>query len=581
MTPIRATTRFRLMLLAPGVAAALTGAVVLAALVPPLLRQGVSEALLGALDVLGPLVARQGDLPAPRLQAWMRSLAAGTSVRLTVIDADGRVLADSASEWSALQAMENHGHRPEVVAALASGSGSAVRRSATTGTPYVYAARRIFRPEGRVWVVRVARPLRALDEIYLHLLQVLLVSVLSAGLAAAVVAHWFRRRVLAPFLQLVRDSEQLAGAQPGRRLAEPPVAELASLARSFNRMAARVEEQLTGKEAERRQLEEILAAMGEGVLVTDELGRPVFANDAFRGLLALPAGAAAAQLLELARNGRLQELLRQALRGQPAAEEVAVGGRTLAIAALPLGARGGALLVVRDLTASERAARLRRDFVANISHELKTPLAVIRGAAETLADHAGEGREPTQRFAGRILEQSLRLQELLEDLLTLARLESPEASARRQPVDLPAVVARAVEATRPLAEARGLQLRVELAAVPPIEGDGSALERLAVNLLDNAVKYNRPGGWVEVALAQRDGAVVLEVADGGAGIAEDDLARVFERFYRVDKGRGRREGGSGLGLAIVKHVAENHGGRVEVESAVGTGSRFRVRLPLR
>jgi two-component system phosphate regulon sensor histidine kinase PhoR len=581
MPPIHATRRFQLMLMAPGVAAALVSAAVFALLFPPLLRQGVSEALLASLDALAPLVARQPVAAGAALQDWVLGTAGEAGVRLTVIDGDGTVLADSALDWRHVQRVENHASREEVAAALATGAGSAVRRSATTGDPYVYAARRVVTAQGRLLVVRAARPLRALGNVYAHQMQVLIASLLAAGRAAAAVAAWFRRRVLAPFLSLVADSEQLAGAQPGRRLGEPPVKELASLARSFNRMAARVEEQVTGKEAERRQLEEILAAMGEGVLVTDGEGRPVFANAAFRELLRLPAAAPAPQLLALARNGRLQELLRAALSGTSASEEIAAGGRTLAVAARPLGTRGGALLVVRDLSTSERAARTRRDFVANISHELKTPLAVIRGAAETLADHAEGEEDATQRFTGRILEQCLRLQELLEDLLTLARLESPEASARRQPVDLAAVLGRAVEVERPLAEAKGVSLRATLAPVPSVEGDGTALERMALNLLDNAIKYNRPGGWVEARLQANDGEILLEVTDGGAGIAESDLGRIFERFYRVDKGRGRGEGGSGLGLAIVKHVAENHGGRVEVESTAGLGSRFCVRLPLR
>ena len=572
------------MLWAPGVAAALAAAGVMALLAPGLLRQGVSEALLAALDVLAPLVARNADLPPAERQAWLVDLAGQAGVRITLVDRQGRVVADSARDHAGVRRMDNHLDRPEVRDALATGSGSAVRRSATTGTPYVYAARRLYTAGGEAWVVRVAEPLEALDAVYRHLLQALLVALLCAGLAVAGVAAWFRRRVLAPFLGLVSGSEQLARELPGRRVEEPPVDELAHLARSLNRMAERVEEQVTAKEAERRRLEEILDGMGEGVLVTGASGEPVFANPAFRELLALPAGVATGQLLELLRKPRVDELLRRALRGAAEAEELAVAGRTLALASRPLGVQRGALLVVRDLSATERAARSRRDFVANVSHELKTPLAVIRGAAETLADHArhdpgAAADEPTTRFAGRILEQSLRLQDLLEDLLTLARLESPEAAARRRPVDLRAVVARAVELAAPLAEAREVSVATRLEEVSAIEGDEPALERLALNLLDNAVKYNRPGGWVEVRLAPSGDAVVLEVADGGAGIPVEELPRVFERFYRVDKARGRAEGGSGLGLAIVKHVTENHGGRVEVESAPGAGSRFRVRLP--
>ena len=236
--------------------------------------------------------------------------------------------------------------------------------------------------------------------------------------------------------------------------------------------------------------------------------------------------------------------------------------------------------MVRDTTEATRLAEMRRDFVANVSHELKTPLAAIRGFAETLRDGALDEPATARRFTERILQQCRRLQALLEDLLTLSRLESVEVPAERAQVDLRALVRRAVELMAPAAQERRVRLAVEEQPTTPISGDADDLERLVLNLLENAIKYNRPEGTVTVRLRKGVSQVVLEVADTGLGIPQESLSRIFERFYRVDKSRAREEGGTGLGLAIVKHVAQAHGGQVEVESRAGRGSTFRVRLPV-
>jgi two-component system phosphate regulon sensor histidine kinase PhoR len=257
----------------------------------------------------------------------------------------------------------------------------------------------------------------------------------------------------------------------------------------------------------------------------------------------------------------------------------------------------GAVVVARDTTQATRLDEMRRDFVANVSHELKTPLSAIRAYAETLRDGALEDRPAAQRFVARILEQSRRLQALLDDLLTLSRLESLEERPRREPVDLLPILRRAVEVVEDAARGRGIEVRIEeppgaAAPVPPVLADREGLERLTTNLLENAVKYNREGGRVAIRLSRtasgeapgERGHAVLEVADTGIGIPEEALPRIFERFYRVDKGRARPEGGgaggTGLGLAIVKHVTQSAGGQVEVESELGVGTTFRVRLPL-
>jgi two-component system phosphate regulon sensor histidine kinase PhoR len=227
-----------------------------------------------------------------------------------------------------------------------------------------------------------------------------------------------------------------------------------------------------------------------------------------------------------------------------------------------------------------RLTQIRRDFIANISHELKTPLSAIRGYTETLRDGAMQEPEASSRFLGRILQQCSRLQTLLEDLLTLSRLENLEGHLERRTIDLERILDDCLETLAPQIADKQIHLEVEESPVPTVRGDAEALQRLFINLLDNAIKYNRKGGQVDVHLKPEPDRVVFQVSDTGIGIPTASIDRVFERFYRVDKGRSRDEGGTGLGLAIVKHVAQLHGGRVEVESRLGEGSTFRVFLPV-
>jgi two-component system phosphate regulon sensor histidine kinase PhoR len=236
--------------------------------------------------------------------------------------------------------------------------------------------------------------------------------------------------------------------------------------------------------------------------------------------------------------------------------------------------------MARDVTAANRLTRMRRDFVTNLSHEIKTPLAIIRGAAETLEEAGPGDAVAAGRFVRRIVEQIYRMEDLLKDLLTLSRLESPEASRHRLPCDLAAISHRAIELLAPLAGRAQVTLRAEIEPVPTLAGDGKALERLVLNLVVNAIQYNREGGHVTLRLHPRANSIVLEVEDDGVGIPAADVPRIFERFYRVDKGRGRAEGGSGLGLAIVKHVVQAHGGTLEVKTEIDRGSMFSVVLPV-
>jgi two-component system phosphate regulon sensor histidine kinase PhoR len=359
---------------------------------------------------------------------------------------------------------------------------------------------------------------------------------------------------------------------------------LGSLAQAVNRLAAGAEERIAAAEVERDQLRIILERMSEGVLVVGPDGRALLANPAFRRLFSLEGSVVGRPPLEISRLPQLARTLEATLAGgRPETAEIDLEmpiRRNLSLASASLGEGAGAVVVARDTTAFAQLARVRRDFVANVSHELKTPLAAIRGYAETLRDGALAEGATARRFTERIVAQCRRLQALLDDLLTLSRLESLEGAALPlAPLDLAAIAQRAAELVAEPAREKGVAVAVTLGEGRSVLGHPASLERLTVNLLENAVKYNRPGGQVRVTVEGAGGEVLLSVADTGLGIPPEALPRIFERFYRVDKGRAREEGGTGLGLAIVKHIAQLHGGRVEVESEERKGSTFRVYLP--
>jgi two-component system phosphate regulon sensor histidine kinase PhoR len=574
--------KLRLALLWPALAALAVVALLLAWMLPRRFEALAASELLEMTALVSPLAAEQVEGHPETLQAWARRIAGGSQLRVTLIGADGVVLADSTRNDAELARMDNHGRRPEVRQALARGSGTSVRRSATTGITYAYAARTVGLSRGGLLVVRLAAPVRTLAVLERQLARASLLAVLAALLVTGLLSWWVGRRLSRPVAALIAGADRFAGGELGHRVAVPVERELSALALALNRLAEHAETQLSAAEDERDHLRSILASMAEGVLVTDVQGRALLANPAFTRLFAIRGEVAGKLPIEVTREGVLQQLVTTTLAGgAPGGADLVLDRgerRHLGLLAAPLGGGRGVVVVARDVTPFVRLTEMRRDFVANVSHELKTPLAAIRGLAETLRDGALADAETSTRFVGRILDQCARLQALLEDLLTLSRLESPAGAQAPEPVELAALARLAAEVIAPAAAERGVTLEVETGEAT-LRGDADALERLLLNLLDNAVKYNRPQGSVRLSVRRVGGAVVIEVADTGIGIPAEHLPRIFERFYRVDRARSRGEGGTGLGLAIVKHVAQLHRGRVEVESEPGKGSTFRVVLP--
>lgn len=522
--------------------------------------------LIDALASQGRAVRRA--LPAegalqPEAQALGRSIGA----RMTVIRIDGVVLADSEHDPST---MENHRSRPEVQQALRGRVGTATRKSATIGIAFRYLAL----PPERGRIVRLALPLTEVQSKLRTLRAILIVGFGLAALAGLFVLWAIARGVSRPLGRMADAAELIGTGELSMEVPEEGSEELVRLARNLNRMRDEVARRIADIERDRGTREAILSAMEDGVLLFDRDGSVVYQNDRARELL----GA----LLESSRgvsHPALRQLVESAEAGTvPESVEVVAGPghRTLLASALPISG-GQTLMVLRDVTQARMIDAVRRDFVANASHELKTPVASIQALAETLVAAATNDPDEVPRFAAQLEREAVRLSRIVTDLLDLSRLEG-EAGLRAE-VRLDRLVAEEVDRLRQPAQEAGLTILGHLDTPVLVRGSARDLSLLARNLLENAAQYTRSGGQIEVSVRTEDGAAVLSVRDTGLGIPARDQARIFERFYRADRARSRETGGTGLGLSIVKHIVENHGGTVEVRSELGQGSTFTVRIP--
>lgn len=363
--------------------------------------------------------------------------------------------------------------------------------------------------------------------------------------------------------------------------------ELAELAGALSDTVAQLGQTIRTLTDERNRSAAILGSMVEGVAVVGAEERILYCNRAFEKILELPAGTSQGKkLVETVRQIELLTAVRQVLSGgSEIAGEVEVGTirpRNFSVTSAPVQGAGtrSAVLVLHDITELRRLERVRRDFVANVSHEFKTPLTAIQGFAETLLGGALDDQANRQRFVEIIREHARRLTRLTDDLLKLSRIEAGQMELEFRPVNVAGLVNGCVETSRLKAEAKSINITVDLPFhLPPVRADAAWLSEVLQNLLDNAVQYTMSGGCIQISAESHDGQVEFIVADTGIGIPEADLERIFERFYRVDAARSRQAGGTGLGLSIARHIVEAHGGRIRVESAVGQGSRFHFSIP--
>ncbi len=510
-----------------------------------------------------------------------------SATRITVVLPDGTVIGDS-RETPLL--MENHSDRPEITSALAGQTGRSLRFSNTLMQRMLYVAIPIRDSQGIVAVLRTALPATALEtEIRSFQLKIVLGGCILALLAATI--SWvISRRISRPIEQMKKSAEQFAAGDLSHRLTYSANEEMAGLADSLNQMAAQLDNRIKTIINQRNHLETVLTSMLEGVIAVDSEERIVSINRAAAQLFENePENCQNKSIQEVIRSSALQQLIRNALNNpNPAEEDITVyqnEERVIDVKSSPLMDAGrqqiGTLVVFNDVTQLRHLENMRRDFVANVSHEIKTPLTAIKGFVETLQQGKVDKAEEKERFLGIIQKHVDRLNSIIEDLLVLSRIEQEDErkEIKLQQVKIRDIFEAAIQLCRSKAEEKKIRIKLDCDKETTAMLDPTLIEQAVANLLDNALKYSEPQSMVLVRSHRKNSEMVISVKDHGIGIAQKHLPRLFERFYRVDKSRSRSMGGTGLGLAIVKHIAQAHGGQVMVESRLGEGSCFSIHLP--
>ncbi len=538
------------------------------------LRQNLENEIALTLENEARLVREALPTDSTRWQEAVHQFARQTRHRITVVDRTGRVRADSDFPAGPLPAVENHAGRPEVRAALSRGRGIASRRSDTVGQPFLYVA-----VAGGPGVVRVAAGLEQVDDVVRRAQGAVAGGALLALLIGSLLAGLAGRSIAQPLMAISAAARSIAAGAPPR-FPRSGIPDIDSLVQALRQMHRQLGDRFDDLRREQAETAALVESMVEGVIAADGRGRTITANGAARRLLGYGKTEELPDLLELFRLKAAREVVDAVLQGRAVQDrELDVDDRAILMNARPLPS-GGAVLVLHDLTEIRRLEAVRRDFVANVSHELKTPLTSISGYAETLLADTPD-QETTRQFLTTILDNARRMQRLVDDLLDLSRIEAGRWQPDPEPVNVADTAREVWNELADRARARGMEFSVDIEpGAATVRADVEALRQVLTNLLENSLRYTGRGGHIVCRSRLEGGGLAVSVADNGSGIAHEHLARIFERFYRADQSRSREEGGTGLGLAIVKHLVEAHGGRVYAESERGMGTSVTCWFPL-
>ena len=519
------------------------------------------------------------------IEAKMALLALISQARVTLIDESGKVLADTESKTAG---MENHLDRPEIQEARIKGRGSAIRHSHTLGADMLYVALPIRSADGSGGYVRLARPLfeikHATDQLYRSILKAILIMIAPSLLIALLFAY----RLTAPIKRMEKFTDDLRrGRKPGMLFIRTS-GELQQLGENLNYLVQELHDKIRLANEEKEKLAAAFSSMTEGVLILDSSDRIETFNRIFPEIIVSRHGDITGKtLIEAFRNIELQETLDLFKETrEPLTREITIGEMTpislnVSISKIQ-GEEGKTILVFHDITRLKRLERMRVDFVANVTHEIKTPLTAILGFVETLQKGAIEDEKTALRFLEIIERHAQRLNRLLEDLLMISNIELGEARFLFESVSLSGVLENVLAVVSPGSVAKSITMENNTPEnLPLIRADRDRLDQILLNVLDNAVKFTPEGGKVSItATDEKDGMVVIRISDTGIGVPNSEIARLGERFYRVDRTRSREMGGTGLGLSIVKHLIAAHGGNMEIQSRLGQGTTVILRFPV-
>lgn len=544
------------------------------------IEQGLFNQALALTPAMSDILEK-GELMAPDA---LNRLIPGVTARVTLIDSDGQVLADSLKP---AELMDNHAGRPEVLASSTASFGVSSRFSDTLGLSMHYLAVQVRNPTGRHGFLRLAVPLTTIEEQLATLQNRIFMSAAGVGLLFLLIGYFLAYRLTNPIAKMTEIAANIAKGDYHLRLPSDREDEIGQLSVVINELALGAQERIDELTENRNTLASVLAGLAEGVVAVDLDQRVLHINDAALTMLGLNTNQVLQKKFEEVPTAReIRQVLETSIKEQSGmSATVSLGDRTFDCSCVLMREEdrvgSGAILVLEDVTERLRLEKVRSDFVANASHELKTPISAIRGLIETIIDDPEMPADVFSRFIERIRQQTIRLDKIVQDLLHLSRFDSSDQERMVERVDLAGVVRQVYQAKTFDASDAGVDLSLDLQTETlEVRGDAEALNQLVTNLVDNAIKYTSDDGFVKVRLLTVGTMALLEVEDNGPGISKDEQQRIFERFYRIDRARSRELGGTGLGLSIVKHIAAAHNGSVAVESVVGKGSTFCVRIPL-
>jgi len=508
------------------------------------------------------------------LDAYLKNIGKNIHARVTVIDPQGIVLADTEK---APGTMENHRYRPEVAEALEGKIGRSLRFSYTVEEQMLYVGLPMDKNGSVQAVLRLSLFMKNIQAL-LHSLRVTVGrAVLLMVTLALLAALLFSLHLTRPIRKLTNASQQVAAGDLQTRVRIRNRDEFQELGKSFNVMISRIAELISDLSRQKEELSNILTSIEEALAVLDHEGKVILANEAFKKLI--PKISAEGKFIwELLRSPQVQELVgRVQIDQRSQIREIRLDDRFFFCTASYLHLQRGMVLTLYDLSEIRKLEDMKKDFIINASHELRTPISIILGAVETIENEKGG----LNRMAMDILTRhAARLNLLVTDLLKLSELEDKEMRLEIQDVEVQRIAETVLQIYEPKIKAKGLELRILAEpGLPAVKGDAFQIEQLLINLVDNAVRYTERGE-ITIALTREAQNLVIEVRDTGIGISEEHLPRIFERFYVADKSRSRQTGGTGLGLSIAKHIVQLHGGKIQAESTLGRGSTFRVWLPL-
>lgn len=521
------------------------------------------------------------------LEALTKTLDPKIDCRITIINRQGKVLAESRKPQEEISLMENHLYRPEVQEALTGATGIDTRYSSTLKIDMLYVALPVRQDHEIAGVLRLALPLENIERTLSAMRKTIILGLLLALGVAVVLGSLLASQTIRPINRMIQVSRKFSEGDFSRRIVQHSGDEIGELAVTLNQMAQDIEDKIREIRTQNQKLAAIFNSMIEGVIVIDRAGHIVSVNPSIEKIFDFSKNDVEGKIfLDAVRNNDIAEVVKSVLgHGKPLSTEITLVypvRRIFEVNATPIfdnEAVNGCLVVIHDITEMRRLETVRSDFVANVSHELKTPLTSIKGFVETLLEGALDDKKNNRGFLKIIQDHTDRLDRLVDDLLSLSHLESKEIVLQRDDCNLYQLVQGVIPGFGSQFKKKNIEIKNELPQGLILRVDKTRIEQVFINLIDNGIKFNKENGFVKICSRELDGKIHISVEDSGIGIPQKDIPRIFERFYRVDKARSRELGGTGLGLSIVRHIVELHGGNVGVESTEGFGSKFWFTLP--